>query len=54
MDEALGPVQVSLSEETVAALPGNGMGCGAMIRLEPGDQSKQVNPAALRGPEGLV
>ena len=30
------------------------MGCGAMIRLEPGDQSKQVNPAALRGPEGLV
>ena len=30
------------------------MGCGAMFRLEPGDQSKQVNPAALRGPEGLV
>ena len=30
------------------------MGCGAMIRLEPGDQSTQVNPAALRGPEGLV
>ena len=30
------------------------MDCGAMIRLEPGDQSKQVNPAALRGPEGLV
>ena len=32
----------------------NGMGCDAMIRLEPGDQSKEVSPAGLRGPEELV
>ena len=51
VDEALGPVQVSLSEVTVAR-QWHGLRCHDQIGA--GDQSKQVNPAALRGPEGLV